>query len=353
MYEASEINYWELSKRLFINYFPFLALFNAYGLITARLVDIHITEGWDFALGVFIAIVMMVIWYFFLTLPLYFFKPIKWYMRLFVLIISMLTFISLFSVIQPRIDLINPGHFYYSFAYEQIFILFLIRGIYIIWLYWIEERQYITEKRISEERDRRISIEKQVIESHLRLLQAQIEPHFLFNTLANIVNLDDKDPQSAKAMQINLVQYLKTTLNKTRASVTTIDQEIEVMRAYLEIFKVRMGDRLRYSIDIPEKIKALPFPSMLIQPIVENAIKHGIEPKIDGGEISIHAEKNDGLLRWEIADTGLGISEKTDLGIGLSNTIERIESLYGDEGQLLMEENTPSGLRVIIEVPYV
>ncbi len=346
------MNYWEISKRFFFNYYPFLILFNAYGVTVSRLIHPNIPGGWIFTKVLLISPVMMIIWYFFFTLPLYLFKPEKLYIRLFVLIISMLTFVSLMTVTNPHISLLNFGGHLSGLAFIPLFIVFLVKGIYMIWLYWIEERQYITEKRTAEERSKRISIEKQILESHLRLLQAQIEPHFLFNTLANIVNLDEKDPQSAKTMQMNLVQYLKTTLDKTRASVTTIDQEVEVMRAYLDIFKVRMGDRLSYSIDIPEEIKERPFPSMLIQPIVENAIKHGIEPKIDGGEISIHVSISDNLLRWEIADTGLGISDKTDLGIGLSNTIERIESLYGDEGQLLMEENTPSGLRVIIEVPY-
>ncbi len=190
------------------------------------------------------------------------------------------------------------------------------------------------------------------MESRLKLLQAQIEPHFLFNTLTSIVSLDDTDPQKAKTMQINFIQYLRATLVKTRSGIATIAQEIDLICAYLDIFKVRMGDRLKYSIDVSSDIKSLPFPSMLVQPIVENAIKHGLEPKVEGGEIFIQAMKSGRTIRWEIADTGLGLSEKENLGTGLSNIIDRIDSLYGSEGQVIMEENRPSGLKVIIEVPY-
>ena len=130
-----------------------------------------------------------------------------------------------------------------------------------------------------------------ITETHLRLLQAQIEPHFLFNTLTSILNFSIKDPNKAKIMHNNFKQYLKTTLSKTRSSDTTIGQDIELIRAYLDIFKVRMGERLQYSIKADDEVNDLSFPSMLIQPIIENAIKHGLEPKIEGGEISVQVKK--------------------------------------------------------------
>ena len=125
-----------------------------------------------------------------------------------------------------------------------------------------------------------------------------------------------------------------------------------MIQSYLNIFKVRMGDRLRYRLDIPDTIKGYPFPPMLIQPLVENAIRHGLEPKIEGGELFIRGEKKGDIIRLEIIDTGMGFHEVENTGVGLSNVRERLQSLYGAKGQLILEENRPSGLKAIIEVPH-
>jgi sensor histidine kinase YesM len=226
-----------------------------------------------------------------------------------------------------------------------------VNGICIVWFYHIEEKQYIDEKRIIDERTRKAFYEKKVVESRLRLLQAQIEPHFLFNTLTSILSLSDKDPQKAKKMQADFIQYLKATLTKTRASITTIAQEIDLVRSYLAIFKVRMGKRLHYKVDVDDEILDSHFPSMLIQPVVENSIKHGLEPKIEGGEITVRAFKaGEKIIRWEIADTGLGVSDTAGLGTGLSSVMERMEALYGSDGRFILEDNHPAGLRVVLEV---
>jgi sensor histidine kinase YesM len=153
-------------------------------------------------------------------------------------------------------------------------------------------------------------------------------------------------------MLVDLIHYLRTSLSKTRNKTTTIAQEMEMIRAYLNIFKIRMGDRLRYNIDIPDTIKDFPFPPMLIQPLVENAIRHGLEPKIEGGELSIRGKEKGDILQLEITDTGMGFNEDEDTGVGLSNVRERLQSLYGDKGHLILEENRSSGLKAIIEIPY-
>ncbi len=191
------------------------------------------------------------------------------------------------------------------------------------------------------------------MENQLRLLQAQIEPRFLFNTLSGIIELRDVDMEKAKKMQKYFIQYLRATLVKTRVPVTTVEQELKLIRAYLDIFKVSMGDRMNYEIDMGPGAGDLPFPSMLIQPIVENAIMRSLEQDKDGGKISIYARKNEDMLKVVIADTEPGDPETIETGEGLYNVKQRIDSLYGDEGQLFMEENNPSGLRVIIEAPYV
>ncbi len=222
----------------------------------------------------------------------------------------------------------------------------------ISYFFYSRFRLRASEEVIQQERIKRLSSEKEALEANLRLLQAQIEPHFLFNTLSNILSLLDTDLHKGKSMLMDLTRYLRTSLAKTRAEATTLGQEMEMIKAYLNIFKVRMEDRLRYRIEMPDNIKKLSFPPMLIQPLVENAIKHGIEPKVEGGEVNIRARKNGDVLRLEIADTGTGLHEDGTRGFGLSNVRERLQSLYGDRGQLILEENRPSGLKAIIEVPY-
>ncbi len=230
-------------------------------------------------------------------------------------------------------------------------------GSVAIYLYFFRERAFSAEALIQEERIRRLSTEKKAVESNLKLLQAQVEPHFLFNTLSSILGLLESDPGKGKTMLLTFMQYLRASLDKTRDDKSTIGQEIEIIRAYLEIFTFRMGRRLHYEIDVPDRILHLPFPSMIIQPIVENAIKHGLETKIEGGSIHIRIRKEQNILRVEIADTGLGFDEKTELGFGLSNIKERMDNLYGGEGQIVlqlnMEGGRPCGLKVILEIPHV
>jgi len=208
-----------------------------------------------------------------------------------------------------------------------------------------------TKELIQQERIQRLSSEKETLEANLRLLQAQIEPHFLFNTLSNVLSLIDTDPTKGKAMLSDLIRYLRTSLSRTRPNITTLGQEMEMIRSYLSIQKVRMGDRLIFAIDLPQSLSERPLPPMLLQPLVENAVKHGLEPRVEGGKISVEASENGDAVRIIIADTGEGFSAYEQTGIGLANVRERIRLIYGDRGRFLLEENTPHGVRAIIEVP--
>lgn len=218
--------------------------------------------------------------------------------------------------------------------------------------YFFSSREQIAESQaqIQEEKIKRLTSEKKAAEANLKLLQAQIEPHFLFNTLSNVLSLLDTNPNKGKSMLVDFIQYLRASLSKIREEKATLGQEMEMIRAYLSIFKVRMGDRLHYKIDLPNKLKAISFPPMLIQPLVENAIKHGLEPKVDGGEILIRAIKKDGKLHLEVIDTGMGFNAERESGMGLSNIRERLQSIYGERGCLILEENQPHGLKATIEV---
>ena len=238
---------------------------------------------------------------------------------------------------------------------SQLLFLSLLFGSIITYFFFSffssREKMAQAEAFIREERIKRLTLEKETLETRLRLLQAQVEPHFLFNSLSNILSLLDTDLGKGKEMLADLTHYLRASLSLTREKTSTIGQEMELVRAYMNIFKVRMGDRLSYRIEIPDYLKERPFPPMLIQPLVENAIKHGLEPKINEGEISIRIEEKEDSLRLVVSDTGVGFNEKCPPGFGLSNIRERLKTLFDGQGRLILEENTPCGLKAILEVP--
>lgn len=281
------------------------------------------------------------------------FRPTNPFIRLTTIVIAM----TIGSVSGSLLGFVVIGEKPFRFIHESgffihIVILGILFGSIITYYFFSRERIRSTETLMQEEKIKRLTSEKKAVETNLKLLQAQIEPHFLFNTLSNILSLLDTDLKKGKSMLMDLIHYLRTSLAKTRAEATTLGQEMELIKAYLNIFKVRMEGRLRYRIDVPDNIKDVPFPPMLVQPLVENAIKHGIEPKIEGGEVTIQARKNGDIIRVELADTGTGLLEDGDMGFGLANVRDRLQSLYGDRGRLILEENRPSGLKAIIEVPH-
>jgi len=227
----------------------------------------------------------------------------------------------------------------------------VIIGAIVSYFFHNKEQLAKSIKMVQEERMKRLSSEKSALEANLKRLQAQVEPHFLFNTLSNIVSLMDTDLVRAKAMQLDLIRYLRTALGRTRNQETTLGQETDMIRAYLDIFKIRMGERLQYEIDVPGTLWNQPLPPMLIQPLVENALLHGLEPKIDGGRVALTAAVHDRRLHIAISDTGNGLATNHRPGVGLTNVKERLAQLYGDKGHLSISENQPTGVTVTIEVP--
>jgi Histidine kinase len=191
---------------------------------------------------------------------------------------------------------------------------------------------------------------QQVTEAKLSALQAQVEPHFLYNTLASVQALTEVDPQRANAMTGHLIQYLRNALPKMRESVSTVGQEIELVRAYLNILQMRMGKRLAFEIDVPPELMEAPFPPLMLPSLVENAIKHGLEPQREGGTVTIRASAN-GKLRVSVSDTGRGFAETVGTGVGLTNIRERLAALYSDAGKLTLEAREPHGVEAVIEVP--
>jgi len=193
--------------------------------------------------------------------------------------------------------------------------------------------------------------ERQTLSARLQLLQAQVEPHFLFNTLANVQHLTETDPRKASQMLGSLIRYLRAALPRMREQASTLAREIEMVRAYLEIQRVRMSDRLRYDIDLPDALLPEVMPPMMLISLVENAVKHAIDPLPEGGHIRVTATRTPIGMRVSVIDNGAGLSEHIGIGIGLSNIRERLATLYGNAARLDLIENVPRGVSASIEVP--
>ncbi|HET6437796.1 MAG TPA: histidine kinase [Anaeromyxobacter sp.] len=192
---------------------------------------------------------------------------------------------------------------------------------------------------------------RQLAEAELKLLQAQIEPHFLFNTLSNVLQLVDADPAAAKRMLHNLTGYLRASLRRTRAGPVTLGEELDLVRAYLEIQAVRMGRRLSWRIDCPDELRGLSFPPLLVQPLVENAVRHGLDPQPKGGEVAVAAAVRDGKLVLEVKDDGKGLDPHQPAGIGLANVRERVQAISGGRGTLTLHPLETGGLCARIVLP--
>ena len=198
------------------------------------------------------------------------------------------------------------------------------------------------------------SLKRQVVEARMAAMQAQVEPHFLFNTLASIDHLIETDPARASKMQKNLIALLRASMPTLREADTNLGRELAVIRPYLEILKVRMEERLQTEIRVSDGLLSAEFPPMMLQSLVENAIKHGLEPKPEGGTLTVAAEIVDGNLEVSVADTGLGFGKAATAGtgLGLANIRERLVLLYGQDAHLAVTENGGGGTRVTITVPY-
>jgi sensor histidine kinase YesM len=215
----------------------------------------------------------------------------------------------------------------------------------------LRERHARDQARILRAESERHRLEKSVLEARLQLMQAQVEPHFLFNTLANVQHLVETDAPAASRVLSSLIHYLRAAVPQMREGATNLGREIDMARAFLEIQSVRMGSRLEFAIEVPDPLKDRAFPPMMLISLVENAIKHGVDPCCECGRVVIRAEEVDGRLRVSVADTGEGITPKKGGGVGLANIRERLKALYGASARLVLEENAPHGVVAFIEVP--
>jgi sensor histidine kinase YesM len=225
-------------------------------------------------------------------------------------------------------------------------------------MYWVRgSAEKRLERALDEARQKELmaSTARLLAEARLRALQAQIEPHFLYNTLANVVSLIGPKPAQAQHMLERFIDYLRASLASSRSEEATLGTETRLVAAYLDVLAVRMGERLRYRIELPDELRQFAIAPMLLQPVVENAISHGLEPKVEGGEIVVSARTDGSNLCLQISDTGVGLQEtasaKPGGGVGLSNLRERLRSLYGGAARVELLENQPCGMTVRLMLP--
>ncbi len=195
---------------------------------------------------------------------------------------------------------------------------------------------------------------RDALDSRLRLLQAQVEPHFLFNTLANVRELVDSGSSQASTVLNSLITYLRAAVPNLHNSVTTLGQELDLVRAYLELMHMRMPDRLQFTIEAEDAALAVHCPPMTLLTLVENAIRHGIDPSEEGGQISVTVRIQDGRCLAQVKDTGVGLCAQqasAGLGTGLANLRERLQLIFAEQAQLSMQALEPHGFCVNISIP--
>jgi hypothetical protein len=246
---------------------------------------------------------------------------------------------------MPWPDPSRPGHFGYIVFWHST----LAAMLYVWWSF--ERRGRAAEVAANDAELTRLAAERSWDETRYQLLQAQIEPHFIFNSLANVRRLLHTDPAAADRLLDDLLRYFEHALPRLRDLRSTLGHEVELVQAYLAVHQVRMGKRLRACIDLPPELASLDLPPMLLLTLVENALKHGLQPLVEGGEIHVVARSAGEHLSLSVADTGAGMGSGHGGGSGLANTRARLKSLYGEAARLSLRVNEPRGVVATIDLP--
>jgi LytS/YehU family sensor histidine kinase len=198
----------------------------------------------------------------------------------------------------------------------------------------------------------RSELERQALDARMRLLQAQVEPHFLFNTLANVQALVDTGSPQASQVLGSLIAYLRAAVPRLNEPATTLGQELDLVRAYLELMHMRMPDRLQFNVQVDEGALGLRCPPMTLLTLVENAVRHGVDPSVDGGRIDLEVRVREGRCHVRVSDTGGGLrAAGNGPGTGLAALRERLALSFGGDVQLRLLANEPRGVRAELEFP--
>jgi sensor histidine kinase YesM len=233
-----------------------------------------------------------------------------------------------------------------------VFMRFALPGAMLLTVAEFHRREVRSIEAMGAAEAARIALETQTLQARLRTLEAQIEPHFLFNILANVRRLYEIDAAAGQAMLERLMEYLQMALPSMRGDAPTLGREAELVSAYLDLQKVRMGRRLDYRVQIPTDLGELRIPPMMLLTLVENAIKHGLAPQRDGGRVDVGASLDASMLRLEVTDTGGGFGAQTSGGgTGLANIRTRLAAMFGAAAELTLAPRRPHGLVATIRMP--
>lgn len=209
-----------------------------------------------------------------------------------------------------------------------------------------------TRERLSRAERQALARDKALAEAELRVLQAQVEPHFLFNTLANVISLIRTEPEDAARLLERLTSLLRASLSRTRRTDGTLGDELAVVRAYLDIQSLRMGGRMTYRVEVERGLETVRVPPLLVQPLVENAVLHGIEPSPAGGRVLVRAERSDETVRIRVTDDGVGMNPDTaGHGVGIANVRERLRTSFGASGTVALFEAPGGGVSAVLRIP--
>jgi signal transduction histidine kinase len=238
----------------------------------------------------------------------------------------------------------------WSWAIGVWFLWTMIGGLGYATVHFAQENE-AARRALAEEAGAQEALTAQMTQARLSALQAQIEPHFLFNTLANVKRLYETAPARGREMLSSLIAYLRAALPSMRQSGSTLRRELDLARSYLTILQMRMGDRLRFTIEAPEDLLEAEVPPLVLGTLIENALKHGLAPLPEGGSITIRALREADQLRIEVRDTGRGFSGQGGSGVGLANTRSRLAALYGSGAALQLAANHPNGVVAAVVLP--
>ena len=278
------------------------------------------------------------------------FKSLKWFIIILSIVIAGWIGMFIGTILS---DFLTNIQVYLTFSRNEIFMFsgqFLVFGLLAFGYFMLREKLRETAARLAEKEIREQRLLQQKTQAELDALRAKINPHFLFNTLNSIASLIPDDPKGAEDMVQKLSFLFRNTLDVNHRTMISLTDEFDTVKKYLEIERIRLGKRLTYRIEIDESLKKVPIPALLLQPLVENAIRHGIAPKKEGGEIVIQAQKEKDRCRIQISDTGVGFPEdKSFKGFGLRSVCERLDICYSDDYQFTISNQ--DGTQIIISIP--
>jgi signal transduction histidine kinase len=290
-------------------------------------------------------------------------RATPWAFRLYFLVVVLLCVVLGILFGTALLEAKNPlAYLHKKVMLPQSLALSLLVACLLYWIMMTNQQRFLAENRAAHASLRHAEQAALLLKAQLQALQAQIEPHFLYNTLANVQGLIHSQPELASQMLERLIRFLRANLAASRAEQTTLGNEADLIADYLAVMALRMGPRLKWHIKLPDALRELPLAPMLLQPLVENAISHGLEPKVEGGTLTLDCQQDGATLLIRISDTGVGIdtgrqvptipsSQKPGGGVGLSNLRQRLQQLYGNTAHLALSENTPCGLCVTLSLP--